>query len=57
MRRERGYHLLDMEDKTPEEAEMCSTALDKSREIEAAYNKEDEEMMIRLIKIRESLWT
>jgi hypothetical protein len=57
MRREKGYHLLDMDDKTPEEAEMCNTALDKSREIEAAYNKEDEEMMIRLIKVRESLWT
>jgi len=48
---------VNMEDKTPEEAEMCRTALDKSNEIEAAYNKEDEEMMIRLIKIRESLWT
>ena len=57
MRRERGYHLLDLDDKTPEEEEMCKTALDKSREIEEAYNKEDEEMMVRLIKIRESLWT
>jgi hypothetical protein len=57
MRRVKGYHLLDMEDKTPEEAEMCSTALDKSHEIEKAYNDEDEAMMIRLIKIRESLWT
>jgi hypothetical protein len=57
MRREKGYHLLDMEDKTEEEAEMCRTALDKSREIEKAYNDEDEAMMIRLIKIRESLWT
>ena len=46
-----------MEDKSPEEAEMCKTALDKTREIEEAYNKEDEEMMIRLIKIRQSLWT
>jgi len=27
------------------------------RKIEAAYTKEDEAMMIRLIKIRESLWT
>ena len=27
------------------------------RKIEAAYEKEDEEMMIRLIKIRDSLWT
>jgi len=57
MRREKGYHLLDMEDKTSEEAEMCRTALDKSRELEAQYDKEDEEMMIRLIKVRQSLWT
>ena len=57
MRREKGYHLLDMEDKTPEEAEQCRTALNKSQEIEKAYNDEDEAMMIRLIKIRESLWT
>jgi hypothetical protein len=57
MRREKGYHLLDMEDKSPEESEMCRVALDKSREIEAAYEKEDEEMMIRLIKVRQSLWT
>ena len=27
------------------------------RKIEAAYEKEDEQMMIRLIKIRQSLWT
>jgi hypothetical protein len=27
------------------------------QEIEAAYEKEDEEMMIRIIKIRNSLWT
>lgn len=57
MRREKGYHLLDMEDKTPEEAEQCKTALDKSREMEEAFDREDEEMMIRLIKIRDSLWT
>jgi len=57
MRRAKGYHLLDMEDKTPEEAEMCRTALDKSHDLEAQYEKEDEEMMIRLIKIRQSLWT
>ena len=43
--------------KTLEEAEMCKIALDKSQEIEKAYNDEDEAMMIRLIKIRESLWT
>jgi hypothetical protein len=27
------------------------------RKIEAAYEKEDEAMMIRLVKIRDSLWT
>jgi hypothetical protein len=57
MRREKGYHLLDLEDKTPEEAEQCKTALDRTREIEEAYEKEDEEMMIRLIKVRQALWT
>lgn len=57
MRREKGYDLFDMLDKTPEESEMSRAALDKSNEIEAAYEKEDEEMMIRLIKVRNGLWT
>jgi hypothetical protein len=57
MRREKGYDLFDMMDKTPEESEMSRAALDKSNEIEAAYEKEDEEMMIRLIKVRNGLWT
>ncbi len=57
MRREKGYHFLDMEDKTPEDAEQCRTALDLTREIEAAYEAEEEEMMIRLIKVRHALWT
>ncbi len=55
MRRERGDHMLDMEDRSPEEAEMSRKALDKSHEIEQAYEAEDEAMMIRLIKIRNSL--
>jgi hypothetical protein len=57
MRREKGYKFFDMEDKTEEEAKQCQTALDKSRELELQYATEDEEMMIRLIKVRESLWT
>ena len=57
MRRERGDHMLDFEDRTPEEANMAKTALDKTHEIEQAYEAEDEEMLIRLIKIRNSLWT
>jgi hypothetical protein len=56
-RRALGYDILDLEDKTPAEADECKTALDKSQEIEAAYEAEDEAMMIRLIRIRDSLWT
>jgi hypothetical protein len=57
LRRKNGNDFLDFEDKTPEEAKMSRDALDKSTEIETAYNTEDEEMMIRLIKIRQGLWT
>jgi hypothetical protein len=42
---------------TPEMRKMCDKAHKSLRKIEAAYAKEDEQMMIRLIKIRESLWT
>ncbi len=57
MRRLRGDHLLDLEDRGPEESKMSSDALDKLRKIEEQYETEDEDMMIRLIKIRSSLWT
>ena len=56
-RRDNGLDFFDMEDKSPEDAERCRTALDKSQELELQYAKEDEAMMIRLIKVRESLWT
>jgi len=45
------------EDKTPELKKKSTDALKLLRKIEAAYEKEDEAMMIRLIKIRQSLWT
>jgi hypothetical protein len=57
MRRTKGYDFLDLEDKSEDEAAQCKTALEKSNEIEKAYDDEDEAMMIRLIKIRDSLWT
>ena len=57
LRRDGGYDILDIEDDSPEMAEMSRTALDRSREIEAAYDAEDEAMMIRLIKVRQALWT
>jgi hypothetical protein len=44
-------------DKSPELRAISDAAHTKLREIEEAYEKEDEEMMIRLIKIRQSLWT
>ena len=46
-----------MEDKSEDEAKMRDTSLEQLRIMEEAYEKEDEEMMIRLIKIRQSLWT
>lgn len=57
MRRTKGYDFLDMDDKSPEEAEQCRTALNKSRSIEEEQEQEDEAMMIRLIKVRHGLWT
>ena len=44
-------------DKSSELKAMSDAAHKKLQEIEAAYEAEDEEMMIRLIKIRGSLWT
>jgi hypothetical protein len=56
-RRRQDGNLLDFEDRTDEEREESSRILDKSHEIEAAQEQEDEEMLIRLIRIRKSLWT
>jgi hypothetical protein len=44
-------------DKTPALKKASKLALKELRKIEEAYEKEDEAMMIRLIKIRNSLWT
>ena len=44
-------------DKSPELKAMSDAAHEKLRDMEAAYEAEDEAMMIRLIKIRGSLWT
>ena len=57
LRRERGADFLDLEDKTEEEAEMGRVALERSQTIEKAYEQEDEAMMIRLIRVRDHLWT
>lgn len=49
--------FLDLEDADEEYHNNSKKILDRCREIEEAYEKEDEEMLIRLIKIRKSLWT
>ena len=54
-KRERGIGFLA--DDPEENREETSKILNKTREIEAAYEAEDTEMLIRLIKIRASLWT
>ena len=41
----------------PDEKVDTSAMLDQMNKLEAEYEKEDEEMLIRLIKIRNALWT
>ena len=52
-----GGRLSFSADKTPELKAMGIKTHKLLQKIEAAYEKEDEAMMIRLIKIRQSLWT
>jgi hypothetical protein len=52
-----GGKLSWNSDKNPELRAMSDAAHKKLREMEAAYEAEEEAMMIRLIKIRQSLWT
>jgi hypothetical protein len=44
-------------DETPQERQRTSEILELSHQIEADHDAEDEEMMIRLIRIRHALWT
>ena len=49
--------IWDIEDRTPEGEAESKAALEKLRKIEQSYDAEDEEMLIRLIRIRRQLWT
>jgi hypothetical protein len=49
------FASLNTKDK--EDRKASDTAHKLLQKIEAAYEKEDEAMMIRLIKARDSLWT
>jgi hypothetical protein len=52
-----GGKMMFGPDKTPELKKMSDKAMKKLHKIEADYEKEDEAMMIRLIKVRNALWT
>jgi hypothetical protein len=52
-----GSFFSSLNSKDPADRKASDKAHKLLRKIEAAYEKEDEAMMIRLIKIRESLWT
>ena len=45
------------EERTEEERDATRASLDTLHKLEEKYEQEDEDMMIRLIKIRQSLWT
>lgn len=46
----------DLDDNSPDKIDT-GPMLDQMHDMEAKYEQEDEEMMIRLIRIRQSLWT
>jgi hypothetical protein len=52
-----GSFFSSLNSKDPEDRKASDKAHKALQKIEAAYEKEDEAMMIRLIKIRQSLWT
>jgi len=56
-RLQNGGRLNWGEDKSPELKTAGELAHDELRKIEAEYEAEDEEMMIRLIRVRHGLWT
>jgi len=56
-RRTDGEHFWDLESRSDEEREESTRLLESLRKIEEEYEKEDTEMMIRLIRVRNSLWT
>lgn len=51
-----GHSIFSNKEKDPELVEMSNVTHKKLRDIEAAYDAEDEAMLIRIIKIRRSLW-
>lgn len=57
LRNEHGDNWIGMNSKDPASKKASNKAMKLLSKIEKAYEKEDTEMLIRLIKIRQSLWT
>ena len=57
LRKERGTNWIGLEAKDPTTKDAGDKALALLDKIEKEYEAEDEAMMIRLIKARDSLWT
>lgn len=51
------WDLLDTDDETPEDKATSSAILERCREIEEQQTQEDEDMLIRLVKVRKAMWT
>jgi hypothetical protein len=56
-RRRDGRDFFDFDDKTEEEAEQGRVSSERLHEIEAEYEQEDTDMLIRLVRVRDHLWT
>jgi hypothetical protein len=52
-----GLNYLSNRNKTPEQKKREREAIDRTNKIEAAYDDEDTQQLIRLIKLRKSMWT
>jgi hypothetical protein len=55
--RQRGYSLLDGDEPTTEQKQHTREIIDRMHQMEEDYDQEDERMMIRLIQVRNYLWT
>lgn len=49
--------IFGRDDANEQERQQTANALDRLQDIEKQYEQEDEEMMIRLIRVRHHLWT
>jgi hypothetical protein len=54
---ESAIAFLDFENDSPEERETSRKILDLCRELEEQFENEDTEMLTRLIRVRQQLWT